>query len=98
MLVSPPALNFRTLFESVPGALLVVVPNDPVYTIVAVTDSYERAAKRTRDALLGRERPRCRFCLSVFASGSVVIAGCRIWRETPPYCQGAEIRVCRILG
>lgn len=42
--------DFRLLFESGPGALLVLAPD---LTIVAVTDEYARATKRARDDLVG---------------------------------------------
>lgn len=46
------SLNFRLLFESAPGAYLVV---DPSFRIVAVTDSYLAATSLQRDALLGQD-------------------------------------------
>jgi len=46
--------NFRTLFESVPGLYLVLEPDAPRYTIVAVSEAYTRATMTKRDELLGR--------------------------------------------
>ena len=46
--------DFRALFEAMPAACLVVVPDVPRFTIVAVTDIYCRRAQQTREALLGR--------------------------------------------
>ena len=48
-----PALNFQTVFESVPGLYLVVLP-DPQFTIVAASDSYLKATMTRRDEILGR--------------------------------------------
>jgi signal transduction histidine kinase len=49
-----PDPDFRTLFEAVPGNYLVLAPNAPVFTIVAVSDHYLAATLATRDAILGR--------------------------------------------
>jgi PAS domain S-box-containing protein len=46
--------DFRALFESAPGLYLVVAPDLPRYTIVAVSDAYLRATMRTREALVGK--------------------------------------------
>ncbi|MEA2488840.1 MAG: hypothetical protein QOH21_632 [Acidobacteriota bacterium] len=47
----PPSLDFRLLFESAPGAYLVL---DRELTIVSVTDAYLAATKTTREAIVGR--------------------------------------------
>ena len=44
-------LDFRTLFESVPGLYLVL---DPHLRIVAVSDAYSRATMTRRDEIVGR--------------------------------------------
>ena len=44
-------LDFRTLFESVPGLYLVL---DPHLCIVAVSDAYSRATMTRRDEIVGR--------------------------------------------
>jgi PAS domain S-box-containing protein len=49
--LSPPAPDFRTLFESAPGLYLVLTPD---FTIVAASDAYLRATKTRREAILGR--------------------------------------------
>lgn len=43
--------DFRLLFESAPGASLVL---DPKFTIVAVTDAYLAATMTTRETIIGR--------------------------------------------
>jgi signal transduction histidine kinase len=45
------APDFRRVFESLPGAYLVL---DPTYRIVAASDDYARATRTTREALVGR--------------------------------------------
>jgi len=47
-------LDFRLLFESVPGAYLVLTPDSPRFTIVAVSNAYLRATKTQREEILGR--------------------------------------------
>ncbi len=46
--------DFRVLFESVPGLYLVLEPDPPRYTIVAVSDAYARATMTERSTLVGR--------------------------------------------
>ncbi|MBD2004529.1 PAS domain-containing protein [Trichocoleus sp. FACHB-40] len=43
--------DFQTLFESIPGFYLVLMPN---FTIVAVSDAYLRATMTKREEILGR--------------------------------------------
>jgi PAS domain S-box-containing protein len=52
----PPRLNpdFRALFESAPGLYLVLEPDAPRYTIVAVSDAYARATMTSREEIVGR--------------------------------------------
>jgi PAS domain S-box-containing protein len=47
------ALDYEALFNAVPTPYLVVEPDHPRYTIVAVSDSYLRATKTKRDEVLG---------------------------------------------
>ena len=54
---SPPAPDFRVLFESAPGKYLVLTPD---LTIVAVSDAYLRATMTKRAAIVGRP------CFDVF--------------------------------
>ncbi len=49
-----PDVDFRELFDSLAGTYLVLLPNDPIYTIVAVNHAYQRAIMRSSDDLLGR--------------------------------------------
>ncbi len=52
--VSPGALDFRTLFESAPGLYLVLRPDSSRFPIVAVSDAYLHATMTTREGILGR--------------------------------------------
>jgi PAS domain S-box-containing protein len=49
-----PVPDFRALFEAVPGLYLVLLPNSPDFTIVAVSDAYLRATMTRRKEILGR--------------------------------------------
>ena len=49
-----PMLDFRVFFESAPGAFLVVRPDDPVFTIVAVSNGYAQVSGVKREDILGR--------------------------------------------
>lgn len=51
---SLPQPDFRALFESAPGLYLVLMPNPPDFTIVAVSNAYARATLTQRETLLGR--------------------------------------------
>ena len=46
--------DFQTLFEAAPGLYLVLLPDVPRYTIVAVSDAYARATMTLREEILGR--------------------------------------------
>lgn len=46
-----PALDFRVLFESLPGLYLIL---DPQFYIVAVSESYLKATLKTREQLIGK--------------------------------------------
>jgi signal transduction histidine kinase len=48
------AIDYRRLFEAVPGAYLVLEPDPPNFTIVAVSAAYLRATMTKRDELLGK--------------------------------------------
>ncbi len=52
-IVSSPPLDFRLFFEAAPGALIVVLPDDPAFTVVAVNDAYLKVSGARRDDLLG---------------------------------------------
>ncbi|MGZ3456299.1 MAG: sensor histidine kinase, partial [Polyangiales bacterium] len=47
--------DFRSLFESTPGLYLVIEPNAPRYTIVAMSDAYARATMKNRADMIGRD-------------------------------------------
>lgn len=49
-----PPPDFRALFESAPGLYLVLEPDAPRYTVVAVSDAYARATHTKREEILGR--------------------------------------------
>jgi PAS domain-containing protein len=49
-----PIPDFRILFESAPGLYVVLLPDDPLFTIVAVNDAYLAATMTGRDLILGR--------------------------------------------
>jgi signal transduction histidine kinase len=46
--------NFRLVFESLPGPTLLLLPDDPTFTIVAVTDTYLKNTASKREELVGR--------------------------------------------
>lgn len=46
--------DFRLLFESAPGLYLVLLPDAPKYTLVAVSDAYLRATMTERATIIGR--------------------------------------------
>lgn len=46
--------DFRLLFESARGLCLVLAPDAPRYTIIAVSDAYAHARKSRREDLIGR--------------------------------------------
>jgi PAS domain S-box-containing protein len=50
----PSKPDFQTLFEAAPGLYLVLLPDAPRYTIVAVSNAYARATLTTREHILGR--------------------------------------------
>jgi signal transduction histidine kinase len=45
--------DWKAIFESAPGAFLVLRPDAPRYSIIAVSDAYLRALRTTRDRVLG---------------------------------------------
>src|SRR5215468_7884580 len=49
-----PTPDFRALFEAVPGLYLVLLPDTPTFTIVAVSGAYLRATMTRREEILGR--------------------------------------------
>lgn len=49
-----PRPDFRALFESLPIACLVFLPDDPVFTIVAASDGFMEASRIPRERLVGR--------------------------------------------
>jgi len=54
-MASPVALpEFRAIFEAAPGLYLVLAPDAPRYTIVALSDAYAHATMTRREAIVGR--------------------------------------------
>lgn len=51
---SLPAPDFRLLFESSPGLYLVLLPDAPRYSIVAVSQAYAQATLTRREDIVGR--------------------------------------------
>src|SRR5689334_945687 len=51
---SPPASHFRAIFESIPGLYLILKPDAPRFTIVAVSDAYAQATLTTRNEIMGK--------------------------------------------
>lgn len=47
-------IDFELLFQAVPGPLLVVLPDDPEFTIVAASDVYLRAVNMRREDVVGK--------------------------------------------
>lgn len=45
-------VDFQSIFESVPGNYLILLPDAPVYTIVAVSDAYAAATLTEREQIL----------------------------------------------
>src|SRR5436309_1852239 len=54
ILPTTPALDYIRLFEAVPGLYLVLLPDAPAFTIVAVSDAYLRATMTQRKTITGR--------------------------------------------
>src|SRR5262247_1733718 len=50
----PSTPDFQTLFEAAPGLYLVLLPNAPKYTIVALSDAYASATMTRREEIVGR--------------------------------------------
>jgi hypothetical protein len=48
------APDFEKIFQSCGGCYLILLPDAPVFTIVAVTDAYLSATHTKRDAIVGR--------------------------------------------
>lgn len=46
--------DFKALFEAAPGRYLVLLPDAPRFTILAVSDAYAQATMTRREGLLGR--------------------------------------------
>ncbi|HYP06531.1 MAG TPA: PAS domain S-box protein [Bryobacteraceae bacterium] len=51
---SIPDADFRLLLETVPGRVIILLPDDPTFTVVAVSNAYLAAVHKTREELIGR--------------------------------------------
>ncbi len=47
-------VDFKKIFEAAPGLFLVLLPNDPTYTIAAVSNAYAEGTFTRREEILGR--------------------------------------------
>lgn len=54
MTMSPINPDFQALFEACPGLYLVLLPNLPIFTIVAVSNAYLQATMTKREGILGK--------------------------------------------
>lgn len=48
------SIDFKRLFDAVPGLLVVLLPDEPSFTVVAVSDAHLQATGIARDYILGR--------------------------------------------
>ena len=46
--------DFRALFDAIPGAYLVLLPDDPIYTIVCANNAYAQATLVEPKEIVGR--------------------------------------------
>ena len=46
--------DFKLLFETLPGLVVVLLPDEPRFTVDAVSDSYLQAVKKSRSEMIGR--------------------------------------------
>jgi PAS domain-containing protein len=51
---APPRLDFRALFDAVPDLYLVVLPDDPAFTIVFANQAYTQATLTNAAEIAGR--------------------------------------------
>ncbi len=47
-------VDFRALLDAVPGLCLVLLPNDPIYTVVTANKAYAQATLTDQDEIIGR--------------------------------------------
>ena len=46
--------DFKLLFETIPGQFIILLPDDPAFTVVAVSNAYLKAVNQSRDAIVGK--------------------------------------------
>jgi len=51
---APPLPDFRALFDAVPGLYLILLPDDPVFTIAAINQAYAAATLTRPEEIIGR--------------------------------------------
>lgn len=47
-----PEIDYRGLFEALPGLFLILLPDDPAFTIVAASNAYLKASKLSRENIV----------------------------------------------
>lgn len=47
-------VDFKHVFETVPGRVIILLPDDPAFTVVAVSDAYLKTVHKSRESMLGR--------------------------------------------
>src|ERR1700733_10029748 len=53
-IAAPNSLDFRALFNALPGLYLVLLPDDPTYTIVVANQAYAEATFTNPAEIIGR--------------------------------------------
>jgi PAS domain S-box-containing protein len=53
-IAAPNSLDFRALFDALPGLYLVLLPDDPTFTIVVANQAYAQATLTNRTEIVGR--------------------------------------------
>ncbi|MCM2316958.1 MAG: response regulator [Thermoanaerobaculia bacterium] len=51
--IPPSVIDYRLVFESLPGLFMVLLPDSPRFTILDVTDAFARESLRRRESLVG---------------------------------------------
>jgi hypothetical protein len=54
MKIEDPAPEFKKIFETSPGLFLVLLPDSPQFTVVAISDAYLNATLKHRNEIIGR--------------------------------------------
>lgn len=51
--IPPSGIDYRLVFESLPGLFMVLLPDSPRFTILGVTDAFARGSLRKRESIVG---------------------------------------------